>query len=157
MADQEPEQTLPRVVNRGLQITESVVYGLAALLLIAGALILLGEAAYELVTHVREGAEVAVETTLDTLLLVFVLVELLGAVRATVRERKLVAEPFLVVGIIVSIKEIVVVAIDAKENFGAPGGRFEDAMIEIGVLGALLLSLSLASFLMRRKEREPSE
>jgi hypothetical protein len=34
----------------------------------------------------------------------------LGAVRVTVRERRLVAEPFLMVGIIAGIEEIVVVA-----------------------------------------------
>src|SRR3712207_8497992 len=43
---------------------------------------------------------------LDVLLLVFIVVELLFAVRTTVEKRELVAEPFLVIGIIASIKEI---------------------------------------------------
>jgi len=67
---------------------------------------------------VGEGVEEAVKATLDLLLLVFIFVELLGAVRTTIRERKLVAEPFLIIGIIASIKEIVVVSISAKDNFG---------------------------------------
>jgi hypothetical protein len=35
---------------------------------------------------------------LSVLLLVFVFVELLGAVRVTIRERQLITEPFLLVG-----------------------------------------------------------
>jgi len=34
---------------------------------------------------------------------------------------------------------------------------FDNAMIEIGVLGGVILLLSSASFLVRRKEREPEE
>lgn len=44
----------------------------------------------------------------------------MGAVRETVRERKLIAEPFLLVGIIASIKEILVVAGSGQGRSG-PG------------------------------------
>ena len=53
---------------------------------------------------------------LDTLLLVFIVVELLSAVRSTMSERVLIAEPFLIVGIIASIKEIVVLSVKAAET-----------------------------------------
>lgn len=69
----------------------------------------------------------------------------------------MLAEPFLIVGMIASIKEIVVVSISAKESRGAVDGSFEDAMLEIGVLAGLLLALALAMFLSRLKEREPEE
>ena len=52
---------------------------------------------------------------LDLLLLVFIVVELLYAVRTTLAERELVAEPFLLVGIIASIKEIVVLSVKAPD------------------------------------------
>ena len=55
---------------------------------------------------------------LDTLLLVFIVVELLSAVRTTLAERQLLAEPFLIVGIIASIKEIVVLSVKAAEEIG---------------------------------------
>ncbi len=107
---------------------------------------------------VRErGVEAAIKITLDRLLLVFLLVELLGAVLQTVRERKLVAEPFLLVGIIASIKEIVVLTLESKEIYDTNHEAFENAMIEIGVLAGVILLIALSSYLVRRKEREPEE
>jgi uncharacterized membrane protein (DUF373 family) len=93
---------------------------------------------------------------LSVLLLVFVFVELLGAVRVTMRERRLIAEPFLLVGIIASIKEIVVVA--GAERPESEGWReFGEAMIEVGVLALVILVLAISALLLRRKEREPAE
>jgi uncharacterized membrane protein (DUF373 family) len=91
---------------------------------------------------------------LDTLLLVFVLIELLSAVRVTLTEHKLLAEPFLLVGVIATIKELVVTANEARDKTGE---AFDEAAIEIGVLSGLLLVLAVALFLLRRKEREPEE
>jgi uncharacterized membrane protein (DUF373 family) len=93
---------------------------------------------------------------LDAVLLVFIVVELLFAVRATVARRELVAEPFLIVGIIASIKEIVVVSVKAAEAAGK-GEVFQDEVTLVGVLGVLSLLLATAAFLLRRKEREPDE
>lgn len=140
--------------DRALHIAENVVYALAGLLLVAGAVIVLASLGYHLVRDLSDGADKAVTAALDGLLLVFILLELLSAVRATMTERKLVAEPFLVVGMIASIKEIVVTALDAKE---LTGERFDDAMLSIGVLAGAILLLSVATFLIRRKEREPQE
>lgn len=107
-----------------------------------------------LVTGLDTGTFQAVTGALDGLLLVFILVELLGAVRATLAERHLVAEPFLIVGIIASIKAIVVSSLDASD---AVGTEFDNLMIEVGVLGLVVLALAAASLLVRRKEREPTE
>ena len=82
-------------------------------------------------------------------------VELLYAVRATIAERQLVAEPFLLVGVIASIKEIVVVSVKAADLIGEP--EFTDAVWQIGVLGVLVLALGLTAWLLRLKEREPDE
>ena len=88
--------------------------------------------------------------------MVFILLELLAGVRATMAERKLVAEPFLIVGIIASIKEIIVISLEVGgDDFDAQA--FSQAMTEIGVLGALIVALALAGLLVRRKEREPAE
>ncbi|HVF21267.1 MAG TPA: phosphate-starvation-inducible PsiE family protein [Mycobacteriales bacterium] len=138
-------------------VAEDSVYAVVALLLLASCGVLLVQAAYHLVTEVPHGAIEAVKLALESLLLVFILVELLAAIRATINERKLVAEPFLLVGIIASIKEIVVTAVDARESFGHDDGVFADSMIAIGVLAGVLLTLSVATLLVRRKEREPAE
>lgn len=154
MSDERNRQV--RLVDMVFGIAENALYAVTAVVLVAGAILLLGEAAIDLVRSASDGVVAAVTATLDRLLLVFILVELLGAVRATMRERKLVGEPFLIVGMIASIKEIIVIAISAKETFGE-GAKFTDAMLEVGVLSALLLTLGVTTFLLRRKEREPEE
>ncbi len=140
--------------DRALNVAENTVYAATGLFLVAGALIVMGSIAYHLVTDFGDGVDRAVTAALDGLLLVFILLELLSAVRATMTERRLVAEPFLVVGIIASLKEIVVTALDANE---LSGERFDDSMITIGVLAGAILLLAVATFLIRRKEREPQE
>ena len=148
----QPEPLAVRLTNRGLRLAEDVLYALVALLLAVAAIVVLVDAAHALITEVGDGATLAIEATLNSLLIVFILVELLGAVRETVRERKLIAEPFLLIGIIASIKEIVVVG-----GFAGEGQEVTDAMLKVGVLGAVAVSLSVAAYLLRRKEREPDE
>ena len=154
MTDAKRKDRLVHHSLRGMRMAENAVYMAVALLLFAGALTVLVALGYHLIQDIDKGAEGAITSTLDGLLLVFILLELMAAVRATMIERKLVAEPFLVVGIIASIKEIVVVSLEAKDDNGE---AFDNAMIEIGVLAGVVLLLALASYLVRRKEREPEE
>ncbi|MDQ3106972.1 MAG: phosphate-starvation-inducible PsiE family protein [Actinomycetota bacterium] len=156
MADQN-DQPVARPVDRVLGLAENLVYALAGAVLVISAVVVLGTVGYHLVIDLKDGAEEAVTSALDGLLLVFIVLELLAGVRATMIERKLVAEPFLVVGIIASIKEIVVLTLRAKNESGLDDRAFQASMTEIGVLGVLVLVLSAAGFLVRRKEREPAE
>ena len=147
----------PTFVNKALRGAETVIYCMVSVVLVGAALVLLGEAAYDLVISVDEGVANAIRDVLDTLLLVFILVELLSATRETMNQRKIVAEPFLLVGIIASIKEVVVLGIGAKEDLGKNKEKFESAMLGIGTISGLLLVLSVAILLNRRREREPEE
>jgi uncharacterized membrane protein (DUF373 family) len=142
-----------RALERPLRTAETAIYITIAFLLCAGSALLLGDAVYQLATNLDEGIDTAAADTLDALLLTFIFVELLSAVNTTIRQRGLVAEPFLLVGIIASIKEIIVIAGTEESH----GDAFREAMIEIGVLGGLALVLALAAFLLRLKEREPAE
>ena len=139
-----------------LEGAEDVVYlGIAALLLVSSA-VLLVVAGDQLLGIFDELSSAAVVEVLDTLLLVFILVELLSAVRRTLAERNLVAEPFLIVGIIASIKEIVVLSVKAADANGS-GAAFRDHLWQIGVLGVVVALLGVTAWLLRRKEREPDE
>jgi uncharacterized membrane protein (DUF373 family) len=154
------ENRVRRTTDRLLRFAEDVVYVGACIILAAGALALLSKGGWDLVTGLGEGTggegvTATATSMLDTLLLVFVLVELLAAVRVTLSERQLLAEPFLLVGVIATIKEIVVTSTMAKDKAGTR--EFDDLAIEVGVLSALLLVLAVALFLLRRKEREPEE
>jgi len=139
-----------------LEAAETVVYLGIAALLVAASFVLLGVAAKELVDVINDFDTDPVVEALDTLLLLFIFVELLAAVRITIAKRELVAEPFLLVGIIASIKEIVVLSVKAAESIGE-GQTFEDQLWEIAVLGVVILLLGVTAWLLRIKEREPQE
>ena len=154
MAEREP---IADPADRVLRIAENIVYAFAGVLLAGGAVIVLAAVTWHLISDVRKGVEDGVTTALDGLLLVFILLELLAGVRATMKEKKLVAEPFLIVGIIASIKEIVLLTLESKDVFETDNPAFDNAMTEIAILAGVIVLLSLASFLVRRKEREPEE
>lgn len=145
-----------RLLDAAIEVVETIIYiGVAILLFITAIALLVLTLTKTVDLFGDDSANVALEL-LDTLLLVFIVVELLYAVRITVARRELLAEPFLLVGIIVAIKEIIVLSVKAAETAGK-GSKFEDQLWEIGVLGVLVLLLGLTAFLLRRKEREPDE
>lgn len=148
----ENQDVVARLTTLGLHIVEDVIYALTALVLVAGALLLLGAAVYHLVAELHHGTTKAIEATLNSLLIVFILVELLSAVRAAIDEHQLVAEPFLLVGILALIKEMVVLA-----TFRIEAEKASDTAIKLGVLGGVVIGLAVATLVLRRREREPKE
>jgi len=128
---------------------------IGAVLVVAAAL-LLGETAFNLATDFDDGAVPAARDALDTLLLTFIFVELFAAVRVTVRQQQLVAEPFFLVGIIAAIKEIVLL-IGAEDLTSDDWQSFRDGMIEVGVLAGVIFVLTSCTLLARRRLREPNE
>ena len=152
----EPDRARRRTADGVLAASEDVIYvGISALLVIASGVLLVVAVQELLDVFDGLGPDPVVEV-LDTLLLLFIFVELLSAVRATVATRGLIAEPFLIVGIIASIKEIVVLSVKAADDIGG-GAKFRDQLWEIGVLGVIVLLLGITAWLLRLKEREPEE
>jgi uncharacterized membrane protein (DUF373 family) len=149
------------VGERVLRIAEDAVYVAVAGLLVIGAVVLLVDAASEL-GGIGDGPDSAVLGLLDRLLLVFVLVELIFAVRMTLSRREIVAEPFLIVGIIASIKEIILLSVEAanvlegKATTSGSKDPQEFAML-IALLGLLVVVLAASAVLLRLKERQPVE
>jgi uncharacterized membrane protein (DUF373 family) len=147
--------------ERVLRGAEDAVYVAVAGLLVIGAIVLLVDAAGEL-GGVGDGADSAVLGLLDRLLLVFVLVELIFAVRMTLTRREIVAEPFLIVGIIASIKEIILLSVEAanvlegKATTHGSRDPHEFALL-IALLGLLVVVLAASAVLLRLKERQPVE
>jgi uncharacterized membrane protein (DUF373 family) len=145
-----------RLGNSLLAFTEDAIYvGIAVLLAVGAGVLLVDTAGGFFALRDTSPGAVVVEL-LDRLLLVFIVVELLFAVRVTLRRREIIAEPFLIVGIIASIKEIIVLSVQAAEDIGKPT-RFWHAVAEVGVLGLLVVALAAAAVLLRVKEREPQE
>ncbi len=85
---------------------------------------------------------------LDGLLLVFILSELLHTVRATVEEDVLMIEPFLIIGVVATIRRLIVISAEAP-NF-IEEDKFEKLMLELGVLIAAVLILGFTLGWLRR-------
>ncbi len=155
-----PDEEPPRYVRIGnalLAIAEDVIYvGIAVLLAVAAGILLVSAATGLADIGGDKSASEVVLASLDTLLLVFIVVELLFAVRVIVGKREVVAEPFLIVGIIASIKEIIVLSVEAADYVG-DGDKFVHAIIEVGVLGLVVLVLAVAAIMLRAKEQQPAE
>jgi uncharacterized membrane protein (DUF373 family) len=152
-----PEEKL-RVHFGGLLATaEVVIYAALAVLLFVTALATIansGKTLWESLSHWT----IATETlgVLDQLLLVLMLVEILHTVRISIHSHVLVTEPFLVVGLIASIRRMLVITLEAasltKGGIWAVNGAsiFRGSMMELGLLGVLILILVFSITLLRR-------
>jgi uncharacterized membrane protein (DUF373 family) len=150
------EDDRQRFADRVLGIMEDAVYWAIAVVLVAGSVALL-VAQFNTMLHLRNApaTEVMLEV-LDGLLLIFIFVELLYAVRSCLRSHEIVAEPFLIVGILAGIKEIVVLSVEAATML-KDGPQFSRAVVEIGVLAGVVLALALAAFVLRERRRDTED
>ena len=154
--NEEDEEDRQRFADRVLLFVEDAVYWAIAVVLVAGSVALL-VSQFNTMLHLRDApAKIVMLEVLDGLLLIFIFVELLYAVRSCLRSHEIVAEPFLIVGILAGIKEIVVLSVEAATllDKGAPFAR---AVVEIGVLGAVVLVLAVAAFVLRERRRDTAD
>jgi uncharacterized membrane protein (DUF373 family) len=93
---------------------------------------------------------------IDRILLVLMVIEILHTVRVSFTEGALVCEPFLIVGLIASIRRILVITLESSQA-QEPGkwtpeiqGLFNSTMIELVVLGLLIIAMVVSIFLLRR-------
>jgi uncharacterized membrane protein (DUF373 family) len=121
-----------------------------AIALASGGAALFVYVVYRFIAHIGDGSFVnQILELLDGLLLVFILSELLHTVRATVEEDVLMMEPFLIVGVVATIRRLIVISAEAP-NF-IEEEKFDKLMLELGVLIAAILALGLILALLRRR------
>jgi len=97
----------------------------------------------------------------DRLLFVLMLIEILHTVRTSIQSHRLATEPFLIVGLIATIRRILVVTLETSDQTPAAGQArigtapsFEHAMIELGILAILTLVIAIAIYLSHRPRDE---
>ena len=143
---------------------EVVVYSILALLLFVTALATsanAGKMLWEGLGHWTIAAQTLL--VLDQLLVVLMLVEILHTVRISIRSHFLVTEPFLVVGLIASIRRVLVITLEAATltkggTWSTEGASiFRASMIELGLLGLLILILVFSITLLRRFAPAPKD
>ena len=127
-----------------------------ALALIAGGAILLGVVVYDFVRGLGHEPVIGlVLELLSGLLLVFIFTELVSTIRVVIARRKVVVEPFLIVGMVAAIRRLIVISAEAENLLGT--AKFRDLMLEIGLLAGTVLLLGATVFALRIRRGENDE
>jgi hypothetical protein len=159
------EDPVERVVLDYLRIAEVTLYHVVAVLISITAAAAIASAGHTLWSGLAHWT-IATETlrVLDQLLIVLMLVEILHTVRISIRSNILLAtEPFLVVGLIASIRRVLIISLEmtslTKDGKWAIDGAsiFRNSMIELGLLVVLILVLVYSITLLRRHAPTPKE
>jgi len=146
-----------RISNVFTRIEDITYIGLGVLLA-AGALILLGAAAWFLFNNIFSGEirELIVDL-LDQILLILMVVEILYTVQVSFREHTLSPEPFLVVGLIAAVRRVLIITAEFSKPEEVLEAAFRNAMMELGLLTVLILSLVLSLQLLKRQSPAKAE
>ena len=140
----------------GVEHLVSIVIGVFLILAAGMALIGVGQLMWNGIAHWEGGG--IVFGVVDRVLFVLMLVEILHTVRRSIESHELACEPFLIVGLIATVRRILVVTLESADPSSKPGAPppppFFHAMIELGVLGALTMILILSIWIARRSQPE---
>ena len=152
MAQAERSTAAREWIARAFSRVEDVVYVALGLLLAASAIALLVSAGVTFARTVAAGQIAgSLVAILDQLLLVLMIVEILYTVQISFREHALMAEPFLVVGLIAGIRRVLVITAELSKVAQGDPAAFRNAMLELGLLTVLILALVGALGIMRHR------
>ena len=152
------------LANRIFTDVELVAYVLLGVLLAFGAVLgMIGAVSSAIEAAQARGAADSLLIMIDRLLFVLMVIEILHTVRVSFRSGSLVCEPFLVVGLIASIRRVLVITLESSQA-SKPGnwtpdsqGLFNASMIELSVLAGLILVMVIAIVLLRRSAKPTQE
>jgi uncharacterized membrane protein (DUF373 family) len=153
-----PEADVRDRISNVFTRIEDITYIGLGVLLAAGALILLGTAAWFLFNNVFSGEirELIVDL-LDQILLILMVLEILYTVQVSFREHILSPEPFLVVGLIAAVRRILIITAEFSKPAEVLETAFRNAMMELGLLTVLILSLVLSLYILKRQSPPKAE
>jgi hypothetical protein len=150
-------KTLERLAAATFLKVETFAYMALGLLLALTALLGIVGAGWSLFDALRlGGAAHMLVLSIDRLLFVLMVVEILHTVRVSFHAGALVAEPFLVVGLIASIRRVLVITLESSQatDHGKwtpeVQGYFNSTLLELSVLGGLILVMVISIYLLRR-------
>ncbi len=156
MTKQAGADWLPRADHLFKQL-EHAAYLLLGLFLASAAALALIDAASSLFAafgDFRSGNSIV--DAVDKLLFVFMLVEILHTVRASLSQGGLSAEPFLVVGLIASIRRVLMITMQTSQRTKSMDWTDQTkaivhaSMVELGVMALLILVMVISLFLLHR-------
>ena len=128
---------------------EKVIYAVIVLFLFSGAFLLVFD---EIKTILHFSGEenrikIIIEIISKTLLLLMI-IEILSTVRISIKEHIVCAEPFFIVGLIASVRRILIISVETAYM----PEHFNNYMIEIGVLVGLSLAFVISIVMLRKSK-----
>jgi len=166
-SDENIEKGTGRLIEAATRVflkIEIFAYVVLGMLLALTALDGIASASMSLWASVTDASGAAsIVITVDRLLFVLMLVEILHTVRVSFRSGTLICEPFLIVGLIASIRRVLAITLESSQatepGKWTPdlGAILQSTMIELGVLGGLILIKVISIVLLRYSNRFPQE
>jgi uncharacterized membrane protein (DUF373 family) len=143
-------------VVRTLSLVEDTVYVGLGILLTVTALSLMSVAFKNLFAAIiSRGLSGQVVNILDQILLILLIIELLYTVQVSFREHGLLAEPFLVVALIATIRRVLILTAEVSKV--QDQAAFLHTMLELGLLTVMILVLVGSLIMMQKQSRRHRE
>jgi uncharacterized membrane protein (DUF373 family) len=156
MTEQRSETHTARgLVVRALSLVEDIVYVGLGILLSIVAVSLLIVALKGILGAVWSGAlSNSIVDSLDQILLVLLVIELLYTVQVSFREHGLLAEPFIVVALIAVIRRVLVITAQVPKLPESGEPIFRHAMWELSLLTVMILVLVGSLIMLQRQTQQ---
>jgi uncharacterized membrane protein (DUF373 family) len=149
----EPEELddpIARASGNFLDRGDSVIYAIVGICFLLGGLIALGYSFWDFINNVTTGLTPATLASaiiqfVSDLLLVLIIMEVLGTVTHYLQSHTTSLRPFLFIGIVSATRGILSIGARLSVESVRPSGQqeFTNAMIELGVNGAVILALGI--------------
>ncbi len=136
------------IIEKIFNWAERIVYLLISLLLLLTAFFLIYNSAIALM-HAFEANDFIKGAlhVIDRVLLTLMIIEIIYTVKISLQAHTLSAEPFIMVGLIASIRRILIISVESAYLTE----RFQQHMIEMGVLGFIILVLIFSLLACKKK------
>jgi uncharacterized membrane protein (DUF373 family) len=145
-------------ISSGFTRVEDVAYIALGLILAVSATALLGTVALALgQALLAANLSEKIVGLLDQVLLILMIVEILYTVQVSFREHILVAEPFLIVGLIAAVRRVLILTAEFSKPAEVVEAAFRNAMVELGLLTILILALVFSLFLVKKQSIASAE
>jgi len=124
-----------------------------AIALVALAVLLLGSSIVSLFYAAVSGQvrDLAIDI-LGSILLVMMTMEIVYTVTLSLKTYSLKAEPFLIVGIIATIRRMLLITAQSTQMYNSE--VFRDTLLELALLAVIIVSMSGAIFMLRQKQEK---
>ncbi|HEV8341342.1 MAG TPA: phosphate-starvation-inducible PsiE family protein [Candidatus Binatia bacterium] len=151
MAEPKKKEEVREWLAKAFEGAEDVLYIGLGLLLAAAAFSLLVTEIFYFGSYLLAGTLSGnIVLLLDRILLIIMLVEVLYTVQVSFAEHTLRPEPFLIVGMIAVTRRILVLTAEMSKFIQEDEPGFRNAMIELALLTALIVTLVISLRLLQR-------